>query len=217
MGNGADFLKHAASTELGLPKHEEWGPRGVPAGVGARLTWSPPLRMSRAARSVRGPRFLRQDPGKCANQTPLLSPTRQRVRERDRVGDGPSARTPAQDHALRAGGQEHGPVPEVWAASRLAGTWLGGPSQPFRGPCSLRAEGVAPRVGLEPTTFRLTAERSTVELPGNEVITICYYNILAVYFKQNFKLNPTHFILGYTPGYLSSSSIAPKGRSWEKF
>ena len=50
---------------------------------------------------------------------------------------------------------------------------------------------MAPRVGLEPTTFRLTAERSTVELPGNKAVTICYYNILAVYFKQNFKLNLT--------------------------
>ena len=26
---------------------------------------------------------------------------------------------------------------------------------------------LAPRVGFEPTTFRLTAERSTIELPGN--------------------------------------------------
>jgi SAM-dependent methyltransferase len=33
-------------------------------------------------------------------------------------------------------------------------------------------EGMAPRVGFEPTTFRLTAERSTVELPGSVRTTL---------------------------------------------
>jgi hypothetical protein len=28
-------------------------------------------------------------------------------------------------------------------------------------------KGLAPRAGLEPATFRLTAERSTIELPGS--------------------------------------------------
>jgi hypothetical protein len=29
------------------------------------------------------------------------------------------------------------------------------------------SQSLAPRAGLEPATFRLTAERSTIELPGN--------------------------------------------------
>ena len=75
---------------------------------------------------------------------------------------------------------------------------------------------MAPRVGLEPTTFRLTAERSTVELPGNEAVTICYYNILAVYFKQKFKLNSIHFYLDYTLGYLHTNYTILEGESMEK-
>ena len=75
---------------------------------------------------------------------------------------------------------------------------------------------MAPRVGLEPTTFRLTAERSTVELPGNEAVTICYYNILAVYFKQKFKLYSIHFFLEYVIRYLITNNIAPEKKSWEK-
>ena len=74
---------------------------------------------------------------------------------------------------------------------------------------------MAPREGLEPTTFRLTAERSTVELPGNKAVTICYYNILAVYFKQKFK-QMTHFNLEYTLRYLVSSPITPKYGPLEK-
>ena len=31
---------------------------------------------------------------------------------------------------------------------------------------------LAPRAGLEPATFRLTAERSTIELPGNVFILL---------------------------------------------
>ena len=34
-------------------------------------------------------------------------------------------------------------------------------------------KGLAPRAGLEPATFRLTAERSTIELPGNIPIFFC--------------------------------------------
>ena len=36
---------------------------------------------------------------------------------------------------------------------------------------------LAPRVGLEPTTLRLTAECSTIELSGNSDGTIWYYSI----------------------------------------
>lgn|GEM_PF-4067579 len=33
----------------------------------------------------------------------------------------------------------------------------------------------APRVGFEPTTYRLTAGRSTVELSGNGAFTVAYF------------------------------------------
>src|SRR5580700_1000350 len=38
---------------------------------------------------------------------------------------------------------------------------------------------MAPRRGLEPLTFRLTAERSTIELPGNRASTLQSYTVAA--------------------------------------
>lgn len=53
------------------------------------------------------------------------------------------------------------------------GPWRLGERQRWstKNPGTLRHRGHAPRVGLEPTTYRLTAGRSTIELTGNQLHT----------------------------------------------
>ena len=49
---------------------------------------------------------------------------------------------------------------------------------------------MAPRGGFEPPTFRLTAERSTIELPGNGQVRTLVYSTL------QFSANLLSFVFG---------------------
>jgi hypothetical protein len=55
---------------------------------------------------------------------------------------------------------------------------------------------MAPRAGLEPATTRLTAERSTIELPRNVIDYTNYYNCFSIlcqlaFFSINSRQRPT--------------------------
>jgi hypothetical protein len=58
---------------------------------------------------------------------------------------------------------------------------------------------MAPRAGLEPATFRLTAERSTIELPGSSA-------------RQNTEFLPNSASLAEAPGAVNATGRATEAR-----